>query len=108
MAGSALHCRQTRELLDEEDAELIVHLEVAPRVLSLQLLRQVSPGRAAVLRAWVIGMGPPHCRPRCCSRRWTSCCQPATIAERGCAGTIMPSSNGAIAYSARATAGASP
>lgn len=58
LAGSALHCRQTRELLDEEDAELIVHLEVAPRVLSLQLLRQVSPGRAArVLRAWVIGHG---------------------------------------------------
>ncbi|WP_313298270.1 tRNA lysidine(34) synthetase TilS [Stenotrophomonas sp.] len=58
LAGSALHCRQTRELLDEEDAELIAHLEVAPRVLSLQLLRQVSPGRAArVLRAWVIGHG---------------------------------------------------
>ncbi len=58
LAGSATHCRQTRELLDEEDAELIAHLEVAPRVLSLQLLRQVSPGRAArVLRAWVIGHG---------------------------------------------------
>jgi tRNA(Ile)-lysidine synthase len=58
LAGSVLHCRQTRELLDEEDAELITHLEVAPRVLSLQLLRQVSPGRAArVLRAWVIGHG---------------------------------------------------
>ncbi|HIE4563626.1 TPA: tRNA lysidine(34) synthetase TilS [Stenotrophomonas maltophilia] len=58
LAGSALHCRQTRDLLDEEDAELITHLEVAPRVLSLQLLRQVSPGRAArVLRAWVVGHG---------------------------------------------------
>lgn len=58
LAGSAMHCGQTRELLDEEDAELIAHLEVAPRVLSLQLLRQVSPGRAArVLRAWVIGHG---------------------------------------------------
>ncbi|MDV9042268.1 tRNA lysidine(34) synthetase TilS [Stenotrophomonas sp. RAC2] len=58
LAGSATHCRQTRELLDEEDAELIAHLEVAPRVLSLELLRQVSPGRAArVLRAWVIGHG---------------------------------------------------
>ncbi|MBA0299369.1 tRNA lysidine(34) synthetase TilS [Stenotrophomonas maltophilia] len=56
MAGSATHCGQTRELLDEEDAELIAHLEVAPRVLSLQLLRQVSTGRAArVLRAWVAG-----------------------------------------------------
>ncbi|WP_414496471.1 tRNA lysidine(34) synthetase TilS [Stenotrophomonas maltophilia] len=56
LAGSASHCRQTRELLDEEDAELIAHLEVAPRVLSLQLLRQVSPGRAArVLRTWVLG-----------------------------------------------------
>lgn len=60
LAGSATHCRQTRELLDEEDAELIAHLEVAPRVLSLQLLRQVSPGRAArVLRAWVLGHGAP-------------------------------------------------
>ncbi|MFL0336328.1 tRNA lysidine(34) synthetase TilS [Stenotrophomonas maltophilia] len=58
LAGSATHCGQTRELLDEEDAELIAHLEVAPRVLSLPLLRQVSPGRAArVLRAWVIGHG---------------------------------------------------
>lgn len=58
LAGSAMHCGQTRALLDEEDAELIAHLEVAPRVLSLQLLRQVSPGRAArVLRAWVIGHG---------------------------------------------------
>ncbi|KAG0951202.1 hypothetical protein G6F31_013692 [Rhizopus arrhizus] len=56
LAGSAAHCAQTRELLDEEDAELIAHLEVAPRVLSLQLLRQISPGRAArVLRAWVLG-----------------------------------------------------
>ncbi|WP_414493350.1 tRNA lysidine(34) synthetase TilS [Stenotrophomonas maltophilia] len=56
LAGSATHCRQTRELLEEEDAELIAHLEVAPRVLSLELLRQVSPGRAArVLRAWVLG-----------------------------------------------------
>ncbi|MBH1446018.1 tRNA lysidine(34) synthetase TilS [Stenotrophomonas maltophilia] len=56
LAGSATHCRQTRELLDEEDAELIAHLEVAPRVLSLELLRQVSPGRAArVLRVWVLG-----------------------------------------------------
>ncbi|WP_295565177.1 tRNA lysidine(34) synthetase TilS [uncultured Stenotrophomonas sp.] len=58
LAGSALHCRQTRELLDEEDAELIAHLEVAPRVLSLQLLRQVSSARVArVLRTWVIGHG---------------------------------------------------
>ncbi len=58
LAGSAMHCGQTRELLEEEDAELIAHLEVAPRVLSLQLLRQVSPGRAArVLRAWVAGHG---------------------------------------------------
>ena len=56
LAGSATHCRQTRELLDEEDAELIAHLEVAPRVLSLELLRQMSPRRAArVLRAWVLG-----------------------------------------------------
>ena len=47
LAGSATHCRQTRELLDEEDAELIAHLEVAPRVLSLELLRQMSPRRAA-------------------------------------------------------------
>lgn len=60
LSGSATHCRQTRDLLDEEDAELIAHLEVAPRVLSLQLLRQVSPGRAArVLRAWVLGHGAP-------------------------------------------------
>ncbi|CCP12632.1 tRNA(Ile)-lysidine synthase [Stenotrophomonas maltophilia SKK35] len=58
LAGSAAHCAQTRELLDEEDAELIAHLEVAPRVLSLQLLRQISPGRAArVLRGWVLGHG---------------------------------------------------
>lgn len=58
LAGSSAHCGQTRELLDEEDAELIAHLEIAPRVLSLQLLRQVSPARAArVLRAWVIGHG---------------------------------------------------
>nr|WP_204323534.1 tRNA lysidine(34) synthetase TilS [Stenotrophomonas pavanii] len=58
LAGSAAHCGQTRQLLDEEDAELIAHLEVAPRVLSLPLLRQVSPGRAArVLRAWVVGHG---------------------------------------------------
>lgn len=58
LAGSSAHCGQTRELLDEEDAELIAHLEIASRVLSLQLLRQVSPARAArVLRAWVIGHG---------------------------------------------------
>ncbi|OBU65052.1 tRNA lysidine(34) synthetase TilS [Stenotrophomonas maltophilia] len=58
LAGSALHCGQTRALLDEEDAELIAHLEVAPRVLSLQLLRQVPLRRTArVLRAWVIGHG---------------------------------------------------
>ncbi|TGQ51166.1 tRNA(Ile)-lysidine synthetase, partial [Mesorhizobium sp. M1C.F.Ca.ET.212.01.1.1] len=48
LAGSAAHCGQTRQLLDEEDAELIAHLEVAPRVLSLPLLRQVSPGRAVL------------------------------------------------------------
>jgi len=58
LAGSAGHCAQTRALLDEEDAELIAHLEVAPRVLSLELLRQVSPARAArVLRAWVRAHG---------------------------------------------------
>ncbi len=54
LAGSAAHSAQTRALLDEEDAELLAHLEVAPRVLSLELLRQVAPERAArVLRAWV-------------------------------------------------------
>ncbi len=58
LAGSADHCAQTRALLDEEDAELIAHLEVAPRVLSLELLRQVSPARGArVLRAWVRAHG---------------------------------------------------
>ncbi|AWH37982.1 tRNA lysidine(34) synthetase TilS [Stenotrophomonas sp. ZAC14D1_NAIMI4_6] len=58
LAGSAAHCAQTRTLLDEEDAELIAHLEVAPRVLSLELLRQVSPARGArVLRAWVRAHG---------------------------------------------------
>lgn len=54
LATSAAHCGHTRSLLDEEDAELLAHLEVAPRVLSLELLRQVAPARAArVLRAWV-------------------------------------------------------
>ncbi|WP_369040275.1 tRNA lysidine(34) synthetase TilS [Stenotrophomonas maltophilia] len=58
LAGSAGHCARTRALLDEEDAELIAHLEVAPRVLSLELLRQVPPARAArVLRAWVRAHG---------------------------------------------------
>ncbi|WP_313465721.1 tRNA lysidine(34) synthetase TilS, partial [Stenotrophomonas sp.] len=58
LAGSADHCALTRALLDEEDAELIAHLEVAPRVLSLELLRQVSPARGArVLRAWVRAHG---------------------------------------------------
>ncbi|WP_313140102.1 tRNA lysidine(34) synthetase TilS [Stenotrophomonas sp.] len=58
LAGSADHCAQTRVMLDEEDAELIAHLEVAPRVLSLELLRQVSPARGArVLRAWVRAHG---------------------------------------------------
>ncbi|WP_174208963.1 tRNA lysidine(34) synthetase TilS [Stenotrophomonas sp. ESTM1D_MKCIP4_1] len=58
LSGSAGHCAQTRALLDEEDAELIAHLELAPRVLSLELLRQVSPARGArVLRAWVRAHG---------------------------------------------------
>ncbi len=54
LAGSAAHCAQTRQLLDAEDAELLEHLEVAPRVLSAALLRQLPPARAArVLRRWV-------------------------------------------------------
>jgi tRNA(Ile)-lysidine synthase len=58
LAGSADHCARTRGLLQEEDTELLAHLEAAPRVLSLQLLRQVSPERAArVLRTWVASHG---------------------------------------------------
>ena len=60
LAASADHCGRTRALLDEEDAELMAHLQVAPRVLSTALLRQVPPGRGArVLRAWVLAHGAP-------------------------------------------------
>ncbi len=66
LAGSATHCRQTRELLDEEDAELIAHLEVAPRVLSLELLRQcrrAAPHACCAPGCWA--MLQHRCRPRC-------------------------------------------
>ncbi|WMJ70008.1 tRNA lysidine(34) synthetase TilS [Stenotrophomonas sp. 24(2023)] len=60
LARSTQQCGQTRALLDEEDDELLAHLQVAPRVLSLELLRQVAPARAArVLRAWVRQHGAP-------------------------------------------------
>ncbi|KAF1015932.1 MAG: tRNA(Ile)-lysidine synthase [Stenotrophomonas maltophilia] len=58
LASSAGHCTTTRALLDEEDRELLAHVEAAPRVLSLELLGQIAPARAArVLRAWVAGHG---------------------------------------------------
>ena len=95
LAGSAAHCGQTRQLLDEEDAELIAHLEVAPRVLSLPLLRQVSPGapRGCCVPGWS-ATAPPHCRRRCCSRTGRT----AAGRQRSpgpAAGAIMPSGNGA-------------
>lgn len=63
LAGSAAHAGQLRTMLQDEDAELLQHAQVAPKVLSLQLLRQMSePRRARVLRAWTsshLGQTPP-------------------------------------------------
>lgn len=60
VAASAALCGETRRMLDEEDEELLQHLQVASRVLSVELLRQVSPQRRArVLRRWVLAHGVP-------------------------------------------------
>jgi tRNA(Ile)-lysidine synthase len=60
LAASAALCGETRRMLDEEDEELLQHLQVASRVLSVELLRQVSPQRRArVLRGWVLAHGVP-------------------------------------------------
>jgi tRNA(Ile)-lysidine synthase len=60
VAASAALCGDTRLMLDEEDEELLQHLQVASRVLSVELLRQVSPQRRArVLRRWVLAHGVP-------------------------------------------------
>lgn len=60
LATSATLCGQLRDLLEEEDAELLAHLQPAPRVLSVELLAQVAPARQArVLRAWVQAHGAP-------------------------------------------------
>lgn len=53
LAGSAAHAGQLRAMLQEEDQELLQHAQVAPKVLSLELLGQMSEARRArVLRAW--------------------------------------------------------
>lgn len=60
LSGSAAHSGQLRSMLDEEDEELLQHVQVAPRVLSVELLRQLSAGRRArVLRRWVLAHGAP-------------------------------------------------
>lgn len=60
LVASAALCGQTRRMLEEEDEELLQHLQVASRVLSVELLRQVSPQRRArVLRRWVLAHGVP-------------------------------------------------
>ena len=60
LAASAALCGETRRMLDEEDEELLQHLQVASRVLSVELLRQVSPQRRArVLRRWALAHGVP-------------------------------------------------
>lgn len=63
LANSAGHCGQLGALLQEEDAELLQQVQVSPRMLSLEMLGQVPPARAArVLRAWTrqqLGQTPP-------------------------------------------------
>ncbi|MDR6093904.1 tRNA lysidine(34) synthetase TilS [Stenotrophomonas sp. SORGH_AS_0321] len=60
LAASAAQCGDTGRMLDEEDEKLLQHLQVASRVLSVELLRQVSPQRRArVLRRWVLAHGVP-------------------------------------------------
>ncbi len=60
LSGSANHCRQLREVLDEEDQELLDHVQVAARVVSVQRLQQLSPQRRArVLRRWVVSHEAP-------------------------------------------------
>lgn len=58
LASSAAHCGGLRQMLDEEDDELLQHLQAAPCVLSVELLKQVSAQRRArVLRRWVLAHG---------------------------------------------------
>lgn len=60
LSGSARQCGQLRGLLDEEDRELLEHVQVATRVLSVERLQQLSPQRRArVLRRWVLSQGAP-------------------------------------------------
>jgi len=60
LAGSAAHAGTLRGMLDAEDAQVLTEVEVAPRVLSLELLRQLSPQRRArLLRAWATTHGVP-------------------------------------------------
>lgn len=60
LSGSAIHCGQLRGMLDEEEEELLQHVQAAPRVLSVALLRQLSAERRArVLRRWVLAQGAP-------------------------------------------------
>lgn len=69
LADSAAQCGDTRRMLDEEDEELLQHLQVASRVLSVELLRQVSPQRRArVLRRWVLAHGVPALPARAVSQ----------------------------------------
>lgn len=69
LAASAAQCGDTRRMLDEEDEELLQHLQVASRVLSVELLRQVSPQRRArVLRRWVLAHGVPALPARAVSQ----------------------------------------
>ena len=58
LAASAAHCGQLRDMLDEEDDELLQHVQAAARVVSVERLQQVSPPRRArVLRRWVSTQG---------------------------------------------------
>lgn len=58
LAGSAAHCSGLRDLLDDEDNELLAHVQAADRVLSVERLRSLSVARRArVLRRWVRTQG---------------------------------------------------
>lgn len=60
LATSADLAGQLRAMLDEEDDELLQHVQASARVLSVERLQQVSPERRArVLRRWVLGAGLP-------------------------------------------------
>lgn len=55
LAASAAHCGGVRTMLEDEDEELLAHVQAAARVLSVERLRQLSAARRArVLRRWVV------------------------------------------------------